>query len=41
MERTIVEEMMVAQQLCHLTALDKVVILRLPEDDLALTGADD
>ena len=35
------EEMMVVQQSCHLTVLDKVVLLRLPKDDLALTGADD
>ena len=41
MEGTILEEMMVVQQSCHLTALEKVVILRLPEDELALTGADD
>ena len=33
--------MMVVQQSCHLTTLDKVVVLRLPEDDLALTGADE
>ena len=41
MEGTILEEMMVVQQSCRLTALDKVVVLRFPEDDLALTGADE